>query len=123
MRYCWRARNGTSWSERRGRAVMNNEINEMETAADSLRDLLVHDVDAARRYLRESFLMEAMLALFAARRATGLTQQQVAQRMGTRQSVIARWEADFSGAMSLRNYIEFALACDVRPFDITLAPT
>jgi transcriptional regulator with XRE-family HTH domain len=99
---------------------MNDADEVTETAADSLRELLAHDTGALTQYLRQSFLVEAMMSLFHARRKAGLTQQQVAARMGTKQSVIARWEADLSGAISLRNYVDFAVACGMRPFDMTL---
>jgi transcriptional regulator with XRE-family HTH domain len=101
---------------------MDNGYDLSETATESLQELLSDDASALEQYLKQSFLMEAMLSLFQARRQANLTQQQVATRMGTKQSVVARWEADFSGAMSLRNYVEFAFACGVRPFDLTLAP-
>ncbi|MEO7000335.1 MAG: helix-turn-helix transcriptional regulator [Ktedonobacterales bacterium] len=88
----------------------------------AIREVLMRDEETARAYLKESFLTEAMLALFHARRDAGLTQAQIAERMGTKQSVIARWERDFGGSISLRNYVEFALACGVLPLDIALAP-
>ena len=90
--------------------------------ADAVRELLEGDEETARAYLAESFLTEAMLALFHARRDAHLTQEQVAKTMGTRQAAITRWERDFTGSISLRKYVEFALACGVAPFDMLLAP-
>lgn len=100
---------------------MNDEIRVTGTIADSIRAMLTSDEVAAAEYLQESFLTEAMLALFHARRDAGLSQTQVAEYMGTKQSAIARWERDFSGSISLRKYVEFALACGKLPFDISLA--
>lgn len=101
---------------------MVDDRHHADTATESLREVIAHDPEALKEYLKQSFLMDAMLSLFQARRQANLTQRQVAERLGTKQSVIARWEADFTGAISLRNYVDFALACEVRPFDVTLAP-
>ena len=43
-----------------------------------------------------------MEALFYARREAGLTQAQLADRLQTKHSSIACWEADTSGSISLR---------------------
>jgi transcriptional regulator with XRE-family HTH domain len=56
------------------------------------------------------------------RRQAGLTQAQVAERLNTKQSAIARLEGDFDGGMSLRRYVDFALACGMVPHNITFAP-
>lgn len=101
---------------------MNDQSKTTGTVTDALRELIATDEAAAGDYLVESFLTSAMLALFHARRDAGLTQTQVAQMLHTKQSAIARLEADFSGGMSLRRFAEFALACGVLPFDLTLAP-
>ncbi len=76
----------------------------------------------AREYLKADFLAAAVDALFYARREAGLTQEQVAQKLGKKQEAIARWEADTDGKMSLRQYVEIALACDMIPLDIILEP-
>lgn len=73
-------------------------------------------------YLKADFLASAANALCSIRRQAGLTQAQVAERLNTKQSAIARLEADFDGAMSLRRYVDFALACGVIPHHITFAP-
>ena len=90
------------------------------TVTDSIRELVASDDAVARDYLKASFLSSAMIALFYARRKAGLTQAQVAERMGTKQSGIARMEADSSGATSLRRYVEYALACDMLPLNMVL---
>ncbi len=92
------------------------------TIEDAIRDLLNNDDEAAREYLKESFLTEAMLALFHARRDAELTQAQLAERLGTKQSSIARLERDLSGSVTLRRYVEVALACGVMPLDVALVP-
>ncbi len=82
-----------------------------------------HNGDAfAHSYLKASFLSSAIDALFQARRQAGLTQAQVAEKLGTKQAAIARLEADTEGAISLRRYVEFALACGMVPLNIELVP-
>jgi transcriptional regulator with XRE-family HTH domain len=94
----------------------------VEPLHSAVSDLLSHDDDNARAYLIQHFLGAAMLRLWEARRDAGLTQAQVAEAMHTRQSAVARWEADLSGSISLRKYAEFALACGTVPLEIMLAP-
>jgi len=76
----------------------------------------------ACEYLKSAFLASAVNSLFYMRRQAGLTQAQVAERLHTKQSAIARLEGDFEGSISLRRYVDFALACDMLPHDITFAP-
>jgi transcriptional regulator with XRE-family HTH domain len=76
----------------------------------------------ASEYLKSAFLTSAANGLFYMRRQAGLTQAQVAERLNTKQSAIARLEDDFDGGISLRRYVDFALACGVVPHDITFAP-
>ena len=67
-------------------------------------------------------MSSAVNALFYMRRQAGLTQAQVAERLHTKQSAVARLEGDFDGSISLRRYIDFALACGMVPHNITFAP-
>ncbi len=76
----------------------------------------------ARDYLKADFLAAAVDALFYARRQAGLTQEQVAQKLGKKQEAIARWEADTEGKMSLRQYFDLALACGRVPLNMILEP-
>ena len=76
----------------------------------------------ASEYLKSAFLTSAANGLFYMRRQAGLTQAQVAERLHTKQSAIARLEDDFDGGISLRRYVDFALACGMVPHDITFAP-
>lgn len=92
------------------------------TVTDSIREMLRQDEQNLEENLKESFLSTAILALFHARRDAGLTQAQVAERMNTTQSAIARLENDLSGSLSLRRYVDYCLACGVAPLDMTLEP-
>lgn len=78
--------------------------------------------DFAAGYLKSGFLSSAVDTLFYMRLQAGLTQAQVAERLHTKQSAIARLESDSDGGISLRRYVEFALACGMVPHNITFAP-
>lgn len=95
------------------------DISVMGTATDRVR-LMLSDEDDARAYMAASFLSTAMLALHDARVAAGLTQEDVARKMGTKQPSIARLENDLGGGVSLRRYVEYALTVGVLPFDFVL---
>lgn len=103
----------------------NDDIQLEGTTDDYLIQKLTdeeHGQEFTEAYLKAQFLSSAANTLFTMRRQAGLTQAQVAERLHTKQSAIARLEADFDGSMSLRRYVEFALACGVIPHDLTFAP-
>ncbi len=81
-----------------------------------------HGDEFAVEYLRADFLAAVANSLSMLRRQAGLTQAQVAEQLHTKQSAIARLEADFDGAMSLRRFVDFALACGMIPHHMTFAP-
>jgi transcriptional regulator with XRE-family HTH domain len=81
-----------------------------------------HGKDFAAEYLKSAFLSSAVNTLFYMRRQAGLTQAQIAERLDTKQSAVARLEGDFDGGISLRRYVDFALACGMVPHSITFAP-
>lgn len=106
---------------------MEREINiqNMETTSNFLTQMLINETEGSefvQAYLKAGFLSSAVDALFHARRQADLTQSQIAELMKTKQSAIARMEADTSGTMSLYRYVEFALACGMVPLDIKLVP-
>jgi len=79
-------------------------------------------LENAKAFLKAAFLSSAVDALFNARRKAGLTQEQVAQKLGKKQEAIARWEADKEGRMSLRQYFDLALASGRVPLSMALEP-
>lgn len=88
------------------------------TVADRIRKLLANNDETSVEYLKESFLSAAMLTLARIRRESGLTQAEVAKRLKTKQSAIARTESDLAGSISLRRYVEIAAACGVMPEEL-----
>jgi transcriptional regulator with XRE-family HTH domain len=94
------------------------------STSDYIKERLSTDKegDFTRAFLKKGFLTAAMEALFYARRGAGLTQAQVAHRLQTKHTSIARWEGDTSGSISLHRYVEMALACGMIPLDIKLVP-
>ncbi len=97
----------------------DDDLAETGTAADAVRELLADD-KLAYSYLLTNFIASAMLGLSAARQAAGMTQREVAEKMQTHQSAVARWESDMSGKMSLLNYVRFAHTVGKQPFNLAL---
>lgn len=103
----------------------DEDIQIVGTTADLIIEMMADEKEGeefSRGFLKASFLSSALDALLYARRRVGLTQAQVAEKLNTKQSAIARLEADVDGAMSLRRYVDFALACGMIPLDFTLIP-
>lgn len=85
------------------------------TMDEFVRRALEPSTNSAGAYFRRQWLTRTMRSLAEVRRAAGLTQEQVAAKMGTTQSAIARLENDLDGGTSLRRYVDFLLACDTMP--------
>jgi transcriptional regulator with XRE-family HTH domain len=89
------------------------------TLADLVRDVLLDD-ETATEYLVQAWLGSTAQSLQEARRRAGLTQADVAQKLGTKQPNIARLEKDAEGSISLHRYISYAVACGMMPLDVKL---
>ena len=101
------------------------DTSSVKTTSDFIVEMMMDEKDGeefTREYLKAKFLSSAVRALYNARRKAGLTQAEVAERLNTKQAAIARLEADTEGSMSLRRYVDFALACGMDPLDIILEP-
>jgi transcriptional regulator with XRE-family HTH domain len=93
------------------------------TTTDYVLSQIAEDTDGkfTEGYLKATILGTAADSIFYARRKSGLTQEQIAKRLGKRQEAITRWEADTACGLSLRQYVELALACGYAP-RIVLVP-
>ena len=82
-----------------------------KSIAEAIRRQLENDPDLAEAVERERFNASVGTAIYAARMDAGLTQKQLADRVGTQQSVIARLEnADYdSHSLSMLRRIADAL--------------
>lgn len=77
--------------------------------------------------LKSQWLHSAVRSLVQARKRAGLTQAEVAERMGTQQAAVARLEKDTRGSMSFRTYVRYAMACGMGvhgmvPLDVRMVP-
>lgn len=94
----------------------------MKSTDDLAVEELQESAESACAYLREAWLREVLCTARSARRDSGLTQNEVAQRMRTTQSAIARFERDREGHVTLHWLIDYALACGVVPDPIVFLP-
>ena len=78
-----------------------------------IRKKLARDTDLGAAVERESFNANIAVQIYEARQAANLTQAQLAERIGSHQSVIARLEdADYDGrSLSMLWKIARALGC------------
>jgi transcriptional regulator with XRE-family HTH domain len=79
---------------------------------------ILNEPDAAATYLRSSWFYRTMETIRNARLRNGLTQQDVADKLGTTQSAIARLENAHTGNFSLDRLLKYAWACGAAPLDI-----
>lgn len=93
----------------------------MADIKDLVHEILTDNVGAAA-YLQQRWLSGTVDVLFQARKAAGLTQADIAARLLTTQSAIARMERDMDGGISLRRFIAYLLACGRVPSDVLAEP-
>src|SRR5947208_12303613 len=97
-------------------------IQEGQASYQGWRDQLLADPEARRIYEEEAAKKELWLQLVEARQAAGLTQQELARRLGVSQAQVARVEKrgyDAYTLTSLRRYVSalgegFALEVQVK---------
>jgi transcriptional regulator with XRE-family HTH domain len=68
-----------------------------------------------RAFFQCDALIGAIDGMVDARHKAELTQEQVAEKLGKRQEVISRWEADTEGRLSFRHHVDLAIACGMVP--------
>jgi len=84
------------------------------TKLAELKQKWMSDKDVRNEYEAHSHEFEIARALIEARSKAGLTQTQVAERMGTTQSVVARIESG-ANLPSMKSVIRYASAINARP--------
>ena len=99
------------------------EPNEADISEYSVKDLIEDaDIEAAAGYFLTAWFYHAMDAIRDARTRNGLTQSDVAEKIGTTQSVIARMENAHRGSFSLDRFLEYAWACGAAPLELEFVP-
>lgn len=71
------------------------------------------DPEAIEAFLRERWVLSATMALEDARHAAGLSPEALAARIGTTPAAVRRAERDDSGAITLRQILDWMVACGV----------
>ena len=89
------------------------------TLNDLIRETL-DTPDGAIAFLTQSWIGGALGLMRQARRNAGLTQREVAERLHTTQSAIARMEHDRGGGVSLRRFANYIAACGYMPREVSL---
>jgi len=84
------------------------------TKLTELKKRWLQDEDVHREYEGQSYEFEVAHELIEARVSAGLTQEEVADKMGTTQSVIARIESA-SHLPSMKSIVRYAMAVGARP--------
>lgn len=88
---------------------------ESESLENLEREIIDESDESADAYLRESWLSAMMAALRNARRSAGLTQQELAERLGTQQPAVSRLEHDED--TTFERFLDYLMACDRMPFE------
>jgi transcriptional regulator with XRE-family HTH domain len=89
------------------------------TLGELIGEIASHE-ESGPRYVRKAWVVGAMRELKEKRKLAGLTQSEIASRLGTTQSAVARLENDREGRINLRRYAEYAIACGYAPLGIVL---
>jgi len=90
-----------------------------ETLWPNIPETVADSPSATTAFLRTRWILGAVMALERARKQANLSQEELAQKLGTTQSAISRTETDDLGRISLRRYVDWMIACGVMPAEIT----
>ena len=83
----------------------------------------IHEsLTGAKEYLLSAWFYRAMEEIRDARIRNKLTQKEVAERLGTTQSAVARLESAHRGTFSLERFLEYAWASGLGPLDAAFVP-
>lgn len=101
---------------------MHDDFAVVGSADEILRQELEGHPEERVDVLKQAFLVDTMSLLYQLRRAAGLSQHDLAARMGTQQPAITRWERNFNGQISLNKLADYAIACGMIPTEIVFHP-
>lgn len=93
-----------------------------EIVIRNLPQEIVNDDQVLREFLKTDWILSTMLNLEKVRKDMHYSQKDLAERLGTTQSVVSRTESDSTGAISVRRYVEWLLACGVVPTELAVEP-
>jgi transcriptional regulator with XRE-family HTH domain len=89
---------------------------------DLERKILKGSEEGACEYLLRGWFYHAMEAARDARIRNGLKQAEIADKLGTTQSAVARLENAHRGNFSLDRFLRYAWACGAAPLDLEFVP-
>ena len=101
----------------------NGMVHLTGTLEEGLLDAIGDNEARAVEVLRAQFLRGISRQLYRARREAGLSQQDLAQMLHTTQSSISRTECDKAGAMSMKRFVDWMIACDAVPTAVQTVAT
>lgn len=85
----------------------------------SIEEILAEEGDEVlESFLQSEWFYRAMRKIKEARKRNHLSQMEIAERLGTTQSVVARMENAHYGNFSVARFIAYAWACGVAPVDL-----
>lgn len=102
--------------------VENDLVDRPSVAAvgPAVESAAIKSEKSAKAFLRALILADASAQLFDARQSAGLTQEELAIRLDTKQSAVSRIEHDALGRMSLHSFVDWAFACGFAPRTLEL---
>ncbi len=89
------------------------QVTETPSQEDLEREAWFNDPANAQEIAERQARMDMVVALYNARKAAGLTQAQVAEKMGTKQTYVAQLERGRRN-LTLGTLVRFAAACGKR---------
>lgn len=100
---------------------IEEQFEDTGTIADAIEDVLAAGGEAATAYRRETWVAETIALVRETRRRAGMTQDDLAQSIGTRQPAIAR--AERADDMKLSRLWDYLHACGVIPAPLNVLPS
>lgn len=100
---------------------IEEQFEDTGTIADAIEEILAAGGEAATVYLRETWVAETIALVRETRRRAGMTQDDLALAIGTRQPAVAR--AERADDMKLSRLWDYLHACGVVPAPLDVLPS